>query len=521
MMEGDTNYIYQYANREGRTGLELDVFYRHYSRITPAYGCRLMNAVLSALEDAKTHAPMELSAALKIQSTFRMFRQRKAFLAVRQNACLIQRVFRGYATRTHLDVERTTVRQVAYLQTVFDMFATRIQACYRGYQSRKMKANYYAQKAYLQVVTARSSQVLAQAHSTQVEQDTLRNAEAQRVHELSYARRTARMHYMVSTSSVASVYQRFGAPSWAIQPSQDTLPTDSDVHNYNEVRSLASPVPPTVNSTGGTVDGELLVSEVGNCTSGQKLEKDIRHNARAARREPTIVKTKTDRSHIASTVPQTASPESHDNAMAGQKAAERLTASTTNPAQGTRLPPLKSSRLAQRDLQPSASVSATVPWELSTTHPPKRPLTTQAPPSAGPSFSETAPPAVLPHTLRASRKTHCAQHNTENECPYPTGVAGGAAAGSAPSADTVNSSMPSAAVSSFHRRFDVKRHDCLEHHLSIVNGVTSNGADAHTFSGPISSSEEYSAGKRRVDQKVIQALHGDAIFKVPAGRGRR
>ncbi|KAI5691470.1 IQ calmodulinbinding motif containing protein [Leishmania braziliensis] len=527
-MGPDTGFIYQYLNSRGQSGLELDVLCRHYSRITPAYGCRLVNAVLSALEDASAHAPVEIDATVKIQATFRMYQQRKAFLTLRSSACLIQRVYRSYATRKHLDVERAAVRQMAYLQAVFDMFATRIQACYRGYQSRKTKSNYYAQQAYLKVVTARSSEVLAQALSTQVEQDTLRKAEAKRQDELSYARRTAHMHYMVSTCSVPSIYQRSVEPPPGKQSVHNTLHTSRGVCGHSGESGLVSPGLPTVKlakerSDSSAAEDETLMAQVAAYVSGQKLESDIRHHARAARLERIAVTAKRSPSPIAPTVLTVASLQSSDRTTAVRPRAEGTTVRTTLLAQGARLPALAASQPVQRSRQVKATAlaaSPTVPWEeLSLTHPPQKPLTTPGLPLKSSFFSETGSPATLLRTTQASRKPRGGQQTAEGDSFQATGTAAAAAAAPAPSEASIEPSILGAAVSSFHRRFAVKRHDCLGCQLSITNGIVSDGAGSHALSGPLSPAREEAAVQRSVDQKVMQALHGDAVFKVSARRG--
>ncbi|CBZ26265.1 conserved hypothetical protein [Leishmania mexicana MHOM/GT/2001/U1103] len=526
-MEADTHFIFQYSTREGHSWLKRDVMSRNYSLITPAYGCGLVNAVLSALEDAAAHAPVEIDATVKIQAAFRMYQQRKAFLMLRQHACLIQRVYRGYATRKRLDGERATVRRMAYLQTVFDMFATRIQACYRGYQSRKTRSNYYAQQAYLNVVTARSSEVLVQALSTQAEQDALRNAEAKRVHNLSYARRTAHMHYMVSTCSVPSVYQLSPASSTAKQSTQNTSKTCKAVRSHGGECGVVSPVPPAVKSAGEgsddcAADDEKLMTRAATYVSGQKLEEDIRHHARAARLERNAVKAKASHSPGVLTVPATASSPSPDKTIVAGPEAEGAPMSATSQVSGPRLPALTPSQSAQRSRPVNSTAPAatvTVPWEVSSAHPPQKPLTPRAPPLTGPSFSQTAPPATSSRTTRTHRTPRKAQQAAEDDNFHATGTAAVPTAGPAPSAASIDPSVSRAAVSSFHRRFAVKRHDCLEHQLSISNGVVSDGNSSHALSSALLSAKEDAAVQRSVGHKVMQALHGDVIFKVSARQG--
>ncbi|KAL7695848.1 IQ calmodulin-binding motif containing protein [Lotmaria passim] len=276
-----SNIIFQYPCREGTSGLELEAVRHNYTRVTPFYGTSLVNSVLQALEDASLCASVELHAAVKIQATFRMHQQATIFREVRRKACTIQRMFRGYSTRKHLENERATAQKLAYLKTVFDVFATRIQACYRGYASRKMRSNYYAQQAYIHTVTARAAAVLEDAHRARVEQDKLRTAESQRVQALSYARRTAQMHHTISTCSIPSVYQR---PPVSSERLVDAL---RSTHGIDGVKAAGGRHTGSGDEAGKEKGDRVLedyeLEQVAVFTAGDKLEEDIRQNSRAAR----------------------------------------------------------------------------------------------------------------------------------------------------------------------------------------------------------------------------------------------
>lgn len=520
-MEGDGHSIYQYAKREGQTGLELDLLRLHYSRVTPDYGCRLVNAVLAALQEAAANAPAEIAAATKIQTTFRMHRQRQAYQAIRDAACAIQRVYRGYTTRKVLEVEAATVRHTEYLQTVFDMFATRIQACFRGYRSRKVRANYYAQQAYLRIVTTRSAEVLAQAHCTKVEQDALRTAEAKRVHDAAYADRTAHMHYMVSTCSLPSVYQCVVALPEAKPGVETRVPTPPEKKKGRsrsaETSGRAHRHSPANAGAGETASEsaaeERFMAQVAAYTAGAKLEDDIRLHARAARRE---------RHRGRSKAPQPSA------ALADAPAEPTDAASSQVP----RLPALTASMPAPRQPPGKTNRTPPVPWEMDSSRPPQRPLVPRTPPIAGPSLSQSAPAAPstsrappsggssLGRTLRKEQKPAVSGRGTSTADTAVADVAAPTGASSA-AAQAFTETVSELAVSSFSRRFGVKRHDCLDHQLSTTNGVTSDAAPSYAATIPLSTAKEDAAVERSVNQQVVQALHGNTVFKVPAGRGRR
>lgn len=465
-----TGLIFQYPCRDGTSGLELDSVRHNYTRINPSYGCGLVIAVLQALDEAASCAPKEIHAATKIQATFRMYRQATAFRDVRQKACVIQRIYRGYSTRKRLEHERRTTLQLAYLQTVFDMFATRIQATFRGYRSRKTTSNYYAQQAYINKVTMRSLGVLRDAHRTRAEQDKMRSAEVQRLHALNYARRTARMHHTVSTCAIPSVYLRPPATSGRLALAAHTA-----------CGSAGGDTPPGVLAE-ALEDFELEQAAV--YTAGERLEDDIREHSRLARLNRGDLSIKSDAHSGAST------------SFAERSAAQQAKKALSSPGSSSQphvscLPALDptsrtaptakaaaSARVGKSEEDEEAKRIRPVSWEDASATAPQRPLVSQ--------------------TLKMSS----------------------AAATSRTAENAANG------VSSFHRGFSVKRHDCMEHDLSCNAGVTQRahsggGAAAVTFPGPLSTAKERAALDRSVDHKLVKSVHGDAVFKVPAGRGKR
>ncbi|KPI84156.1 hypothetical protein ABL78_6802 [Leptomonas seymouri] len=452
--------IFQYPCKDGTTGMELKAMRHNYSCVAPSYGCSLANAVLLALDEAAACAPRETRAATKIQATFRMHQQAKAFRNIRNMACTIQRVYRGYSTRRHLQHERATTQRTAYLQAVFDMFATRIQALFRGYYSRKTRSNYYAQQAYINNVTARSLGVLEDAHRTRIEQDTLRTAESQRVQVLNYIRRTAQMHHTVSTSSIPSVYLR---------PPVSLVQTEE---------------------VGETASADYALAQAAVLTAGEQVENDILQNSRAARlnRAETLRKLGVTsgallRSAATTTAPQAATTDK-----------KRLPTATA-PSQVPRLPALDASARKQRVRNKVSSagsaegdepkIAPVVSWENASATAPQRPLIEKA-------YQHSSSPS----------------HNTAS-APVST------TAGSGPLSTEAKS------VSSFHRKFGVRPHDCIGPSVSLKAIATQNGIAAVTFPGPLSMEKERAALEHSVNQKVVKSIHGNTVFKVPAAHGKR
>ncbi|KPA81444.1 hypothetical protein ABB37_03811 [Leptomonas pyrrhocoris] len=480
--------IFQYPRRDGTTGLELEAVRHDYARVAPSYGCNLVNAVLQALDEAAACAPRETNAAVKIQATFRMHRQAATFRNMRRKTCMVQRVFRGYTTRKRLEHERTTTQRLSYLQTVFDMFATRIQACFRGYYSRKTRFNYYAQQAYISTVMSRSLGVLGDAHRTRIEQDKLRAAESQRVLALSYARCTAQMHHTISTCSIPSVYLRPPVSSVRLAPNSKLQPTAGG--GRDGTRGDAG------EGVGNATAEDYELAQAAVLTAGEKLEDDIQQNSRAARHNrvgtpgaPGVSRGTSPRPAAATTAPQTRA----------QSTDEKRSPTTATASQSPRLPALGANSGKQKvyaktsgarvNGEGKAKNRLSVPWEEASATAPQRPL-----------------------IEKVHRHTQSPLHTT-------TSASAAVAASTTPSDPSNNNTYK--AVSSFHRKFGIRRHDCVEHNLSCEAGVVQNGAVAVTFPGPLSTAKESAALQHSVDQKVIKSLHGNDVFKVPASRGKR
>lgn len=474
--------IFQYPCRDGATGLELEAVRHHYSRVTPDYGCSLLSSVLEALDVAAAAAPRELYAAVKIQASFRMYLQAKAFRNVRLKACTIQRVFRGYSTRKRLERERQTTQHRLYLQTVFNIFATRIQATFRGYYSRKTRFNYYAQQAYIDQVTTRSLNVLKEAHHTRVEQDKLRSAESQRVHARTYARRTAQMHHTVSTCSIPSVYLRPPVPSERLAHNLHVAAEKSGGANF-ETHSAGD---------GRAGEGSALedcdLAQAAVLTAGEKLEEDIRQNSRVARHHRVKAA-----SHASTTPPAALASASPPQTPTSATQSSRLPAITSSGRPSNGRPVARTARTTD---DTDAALNGPVPWEDVLATPPQRPLVSKSQHQPT-SFSNTAPAAATSAVAAAG---------SSSKVTSPAGKG----------------------VSSFHRKFDVKRHDCVQHALSCSAGVSKNGAATAAavtagpaLMGPLSTAKESAALEHSVDQKLIKSVHGNAVFKVPAGRGKR
>ncbi|KAG8346830.1 IQ calmodulin binding motif [Trypanosoma vivax] len=178
----------------------MDCFSFHSSPV-------IVSNVMEALVSASTLQFLEISSAIKIQSCFRMFCERRAFLSCVKSIILIQRVFRGYLARNF--VERLKGKMFCdYEASVYEYYASRIQACFRGYYVRCYVDNFYARRSYVKQTLKASNEVrmVAAEHlRLQKESDFVHQVDSQ-YHR--YRAATEKLRFLTSTISCDSVYRR-------------------------------------------------------------------------------------------------------------------------------------------------------------------------------------------------------------------------------------------------------------------------------------------------------------------------
>lgn len=174
----------------------------------PSYGPFLHLSVLDALQKLEDVQSYETFCATKIQAVYRMHRQRKQYKNTLHAVVSIQRQF-----HTHLAnkfIYRSMKEEMNCLESAcFHYYATRIQAIFRGFYSRKYVDDYYARREYIREVAVRSDEVKADADQKR-EADDKRDSEAQQEHVASlYREATEAVHFMLSTVGANGVYRRF------------------------------------------------------------------------------------------------------------------------------------------------------------------------------------------------------------------------------------------------------------------------------------------------------------------------
>lgn len=176
------------------------------NRFQPQYGPRLMEAVLLAVHEANESAELESFAATKIQAVFRMYRARTKYLFTMKSIARIQSIVRGYVQGRQTERHRALDERRRQL-SAFSYYATRIQACFRGYYSRKHKNDFYATKRYICEVTQRSNTALAAIEVINEEQERLVQLREATADYDEYVKATRKSHYLLSTASASGVYR--------------------------------------------------------------------------------------------------------------------------------------------------------------------------------------------------------------------------------------------------------------------------------------------------------------------------
>lgn len=459
---------------------------------TPRYAPSLVCAVLSALAAAHEAAPVEVFAATKIQATFHMFREGKQYRRVRRCVVTIQRVYRGYVARKRLHAEAQHAELVLQ-RAMYDYFATRIQACYRGFHSRRHISHYAATKRYVQEVTARSAAVCEEAEQLRIQQEAALQAEAHARDLAAYTAATENVHHLVSTAAIGGVYRRPLCVAAAATTTAASVTT----------MTAASSSSCTGAAVSGTAGADLGATRT---VFNTNVEDDIRANAAKARRRQLNRQVHANQS--SKVVPQGQQPrqgrgkeadvkhaavedESPLNrsspcppsaAVVAAGAVDGAAAATTDLVSS--LPPIKRTKQRAPVLPAYATVGPSVQpacsWQDVQALPPQRPL-------------------VQPADLTASQPRRTRKTGGNGKL---TATSQGVLTVTRDSTNVVGSS-PTTGVDGAgtgRRRRGVAKHHC-------------EAGDTAREMGPVYDMEQ-AALQRRVDAKLKETLHGAAPFKV-------
>eukprot|EP00735_Rhodelphis_limneticus_P007211 TRINITY_DN19717_c0_g1::TRINITY_DN19717_c0_g1_i1::g.3229::m.3229 TRINITY_DN19717_c0_g1::TRINITY_DN19717_c0_g1_i1::g.3229 ORF type:complete len:235 (-),score=13.80,sp/Q96L03/SPT17_HUMAN/33.66/7e-25,IQ/PF00612.22/0.015,IQ/PF00612.22/0.038,IQ/PF00612.22/0.18,IQ/PF00612.22/5.7e+03,OmpH/PF03938.9/0.033,OmpH/PF03938.9/2.7e+03,Claudin_3/PF06653.6/0.17,Atrophin-1/PF03154.10/0.23,Saw1/PF11561.3/1.4,PseudoU_synth_2/PF00849.17/5.2e+03,PseudoU_synth_2/PF00849.17/0.59 TRINITY_DN19717_c0_g1_i1:362-1066(-) len=118
----------------------------------------LVDKYFDANKAAEVNREKEEKAALKLQSTYRMFSVRLRISVMKNAAIRIQSIFRAYHGRIRFQ-QRMMSHQAEVQLMYFNKCCTLVQKIFRGYYSRKYRHNYYTRKQYLAFVEKKNEEM--------------------------------------------------------------------------------------------------------------------------------------------------------------------------------------------------------------------------------------------------------------------------------------------------------------------------------------------------------------------------
>lgn len=234
----------------------------------PDYGSLIRHAVIRSQQDAFNIADFENFCAEKVQCVFRMFRERRAYQRTLRAILSLQRIFRAYVARNTVKTQQES-DEIEYEKNCFHYYASRIQAVFRGYYSRKYVDDYYARRAYIFSVAARSDDVLQNAILQRLVRDKEDDEAQQKKEESVYTKATEKVHFILSTVECSGVYRRW--------PIDDFANVELQALGKSGGRNLV----------GSGLAGKLQAMPFQTC-----IEDDIRKNARRKRRDIEMLRVK-------------------------------------------------------------------------------------------------------------------------------------------------------------------------------------------------------------------------------------
>eukprot|EP00056_Hartaetosiga_gracilis_P014477 m.240671 g.240671 ORF g.240671 m.240671 type:complete len:349 (-) comp15736_c0_seq1:104-1150(-) len=178
-----------------------------FLRVASSQPLRFVEKYLHAEEEARKYRQIEWDAAVCIQSAWRGFKQRRVVKKWINSALMIQKVFRGLKERQKYDyLVKTKLQDKRKRQ--FDAVATKIQAAWRGYVSRKRVLDFYGRRAYLKEVHAHNEAIKREMEAFEAEQEHIRQQQQAEKKKKKQLRQLERQHHMLSTHAQKGVISR-------------------------------------------------------------------------------------------------------------------------------------------------------------------------------------------------------------------------------------------------------------------------------------------------------------------------
>lgn len=167
---------------------------------------QIMTELYDLINETERYRFKELTAAVKIEALWRMYKQRKYYLHQQWAVRIIKRVFRGYRTRKNF-WKLTNIALSNQRIEFFSSAATSIQRIYRGYYSRKYLHDFYARKKYLKHIEGKNFRRLEKMskYKQQLVADEQKRQEDYA--RMEFYKLSTNLHHLTSTKAVPGVYK--------------------------------------------------------------------------------------------------------------------------------------------------------------------------------------------------------------------------------------------------------------------------------------------------------------------------
>lgn len=184
----------------------------------------LLSALRLAAAAAADNAVSEYSSAQNIQRVFRGGQARKRIRHKNVNANEVQRVFRGHMGRQRSRGEFRFKNEQRML-ALFNFFAIQMQRSFRGYYSRKYKANHADRKRFIATIEESGRKVREMMYEYSMEQAMREEQDVRERREKQFKAAAENLHHLMSTHQVRGVFnppqQYLDVPTWKEVPVED------------------------------------------------------------------------------------------------------------------------------------------------------------------------------------------------------------------------------------------------------------------------------------------------------------
>lgn len=136
----------------------------------------------------------------------------------------IERVFRGHIGRKKMRDARTSKAE-RRTQSLFKCFVIQIQRCFRGYYSRRYRANHADRKAFIKNLQETGQKVRDMMYKYSMEQAMREESEELERRERDFKKYAANLHHLVSTQQIRGIFnppqEYLDVPTWKNVPVED------------------------------------------------------------------------------------------------------------------------------------------------------------------------------------------------------------------------------------------------------------------------------------------------------------